>query len=174
MGCWVAISDDGNTVAAGALDEDSLLTGVNPGTLAAADGATDTSAGAAYVFARSGSTWAQQAFIKASNSGKEDWFGVRVAVSGDGNTLVAAAPNEDSAAQGFGGNQQDDSADEAGAAYVYDRTGAAWSAPLYFKAADNKRFDEFGSAVALNRDGRAMAVGARFANGVGAVHMFVR
>jgi hypothetical protein len=126
------------------------------------------------VFVRNGNNWTQQAFIKASNSGKEDWFGVRVALSGDGNTLVASAPNEDSAAKGIGGNQKDDSADEAGAAYVYERTGSTWNAPLYFKSSDNKKFAEFGSSVALNKDGRTMAVGARFAGGVGAVYIFTR
>jgi len=174
MGVWVAISDDGNTMAAGALDEDSLLTGVNPGNAAAADQAANTSAGAAYVFTRTGSMWSQQAFIKSTNSGKEDWFGVRVALSGDGNTFVATAPNEDSAAKGIGGNQKDDSAQEAGAAYLFSRTGAAWNNPLYFKGADNKQFDEFGSAVALSRDGRIMVVGARFAGGDGAVYIFNR
>jgi len=174
MGTWVTISDDGNTVAAGSLDEDSLLTGVNPGNLGANDQASDTSAGAAYVFTRTGNTWAQQAFVKASNSGKEDWFGSRVALNGDGNTLVATAPNEDSAAKGIGGNQKDESAEEAGAAYVYDRMGTTWNSPLYFKSADNKKFDEFGSSVALSKDGRTMAVGARFVNGAGAVFIFTR
>jgi hypothetical protein len=174
MGTWVAISDDGNSVVAGALDEDSLLTGVNPGNLGNNDQASDTSAGAAYVFARTGSTWSQQAFTKASNSGKEDWFGVRVALSGDGNTLVATAPNEDSPAKGIGGNQKDDSADEAGAAYVFSRTGTAWGSSLYFKGAGNRQFDEFGSSVALSRDGHTMAVGARFANTSGVVYIFTR
>jgi hypothetical protein len=174
MGTWVSISDDGNTVAAGALDEDSLLTGVNLGDLGGADEPTNTSTGAAYVFARTGTTWAQQAFIKASNPGKEDWFGVRVALSGDGNTLAATAPNEDSAAKGIGGNQNDDSADESGAAYVFERTGNAWHSPLYFKSSDSRKFAEFGSSVSLNSDGRIMAIGARFANGSGVVYIFTR
>ena len=174
LGTWVSISDDGNTVAAGALDEDSLLTGVNPGNLGGADEPSNTSTGAAYVFSRTGTAWVQQAFIKASNPGKEDWFGVRVAVSGDGNTLVATAPNEDSAAKGIGGNQNDDSADESGAAYVFERTGNAWNSPLYIKSSDNRKFAEFGSSVSLNRDGRIMAIGARFANGSGAVYICTR
>lgn len=174
MGTWVTISDDGNTLAAGSLDEDSLLTGIQPPIAASADQASDTSAGAAYVFTRTGTSWSQQAFMKASNSGKEDWFGAHVALSGDGNTFVAAAPNEDSAAKGIGGNQQDDSAQEAGAAYVFTRTGNAWGASLYLKGADNRQFDEFGSSVALSRDGRIMAVGARFADKAGAVYIFSR
>ena len=154
FGAWVAISDDGNTVAAGALDEDSFLTNVNRGDQGADDQATDTSAGAAYVFTRTGNTWPQQAFIKASNTGKEDWFGVRLALSGDGNTVVVSAPNEDGA---------NDAAQEAGAVYVYTRSAAgAWSHQVDLKGANTEQFDEFGSAVALSSDGRTMAVGARF------------
>jgi hypothetical protein len=47
--------------------------------------------------------------------GKHDWFGIRLDVSGDGSTLAVGAPNEDSAAQGIKGRQDDNSADEAGA-----------------------------------------------------------
>jgi hypothetical protein len=49
--------------------------------LAEADQALNTSAGAAYVFVRNGTTWSQQAFLKASNPGKEHWFGVRIAIA---------------------------------------------------------------------------------------------
>src|SRR6185295_18218422 len=59
MGCWVAISDDGNTVAAGALDEDTLVPGINvvqSGHSGRVDAPDDTSAGAAYVFVRNGPT----------------------------------------------------------------------------------------------------------------------
>jgi FG-GAP repeat len=153
FGASVSISDDGNTVAAGALDEDSLLTNVNGGDRGADDQSTDTSAGAAYVFTRSGNAWSQQAFIKASNTGKEDWFGVRLALSGDGNTVVVGAPNED-------GNN--DAAQEAGAAYVYVRSAGGWNHQADLKGSTTDQFDELGSAVALSRDGRTMAVGSRF------------
>ena len=46
-------------------------------------------AGAAYVFVRSGTTWSQQAYLKASNTGAGDQFGCSVAVSGD--TVVVGA-----------------------------------------------------------------------------------
>ena len=162
MGAWVAISDDGNTVAAGSADEDSFLTGVNPGDQGGADESANTSAGAAYVFTRAGTSWSQQAFVKASNAGHEDWFGVRLALSGDGNTLVVGAPNEDSAATGFAGDQDDDSAQEAGAVYVYTRSGGAWTHQVYVKGSNTEQYDEFGSSVALNQDGTVLAVGARF------------
>jgi hypothetical protein len=165
LGNWIAISDDGNTVAAGALDEDSMTTGVNAvqsghsGRVGAPD---DMSSGAAYVFARTGNTWTQQASFKASNTGKEDWFGMRLALSGDGNTLAVAAPNEDSAARGINGKQDDESAGEAGAVYVFTRSGSTWTYRGYFKGSNTEEFDEFGSSVGLNRDGKVMAVGARF------------
>ena len=113
LGAWVAISDDGNTVAAGAPDEDSLTTGINTvetghsGRIGTLD---DISVGAAYVFVRSGATWSQQASFKASNSGIEDWFGVRLALSGDGNTMAVSAPNEDGGAKGINGRQDENSA----------------------------------------------------------------
>ncbi len=162
MGAWVTISDDGNTVAAGAADEDSFLTGVNPGDQGGDDQATNTSAGAAYVFAAAESGWSQQAYVKASNAGHEDWFGVRLALSGDGNTLIVGAPNEDSAATGFDGDQDNDSAQEAGAVYVYTLTNGGWTHEDYVKGSNTEEFDEFGSSVALNEDGTVMAVGARF------------
>jgi hypothetical protein len=171
FGSSLSISDDGNTVAAGALDEDSLLTNVNGADQGSADQSTDTSAGAAYVFTRTGNIWSQQAFIKASNTGKEDWFGVRLALSGDGNTVAVSAPNEDGAA---------DAAPESGAVYVYTRSGGAWSHQLDLKGANTEQFDEFGSSVALSRDGRTMAVGARFDEpggtpvAAGGVYIFVR
>jgi hypothetical protein len=172
LGAWVAISDDGNTVAAGALDEDSFLTGVVSADQGANDQSADTSAGAAYIFSRTGSTWSQQAFIKASNTGKEDWFGVRLALSGDGNTLAVGAPNEDSSAKGIGGRQDNDSAGEAGAVYVYTRTGSTWTHQVYLKGANTEQFDEFGSSVALSKDGRMLAVGARFKETLGALYVF--
>jgi hypothetical protein len=113
------------------------------------------------VFVRQGTRWTQQAFIKASNSGKEDWFGSRLQISGDGNTLAASAQLEDSAAQGINGRQDDDSAQEAGAVYLFTRTGTTWSQRAYVKSSNNKAFDEFGSSVSLSRDGLTLAVGAR-------------
>jgi hypothetical protein len=161
MGVSVSISDDGNTIASGALDEDCMATGVNPVQPCDSDQKDDTSAGAAYVFVRSGGTWTQQAFIKASNTGKEDWFGSRLQISGDGNTLAAAAQLEDGNAKGINGNQNDETAEEAGAVYFFTRTGTTWSQKAYVKSTNDEAFDEFGSSVALSRDGRTMAVGAR-------------
>ena len=193
MGCSIAISDDGNTVATGALDEDTMVGGINvvqSGHSGKVDAPDDNSSGAAYVFVRNGTTWTEQANFKASNVGKDDWFGIHLHLSGDGNTFAVSAPNEDGASQGINGKQDAKGADEAGAVYLFNRQGTTWSQQVYFKGSNTKKFDEFGSAVAVSHDGRTMAVGAHFessgAKGVngnqqgtsmsqsGAVYVFVR
>jgi trimeric autotransporter adhesin len=165
MGNAIAISDDGNTVAVGALDEDTLEGGINAvrsGHTGETDVPDDNSSGAVYVFSRGASGWTQQVSLKASNAGKNDQFGIKLALSGDGSTLVVAASNEDSAARGINANGTDDSAGEAGAAYVFRRTGSTWAQSAYVKASDTAEFDEFGSAVAVTRSGAMMAAGAKF------------
>ena len=118
------------------------------------------SAGGAYVWARSGNTWVEQAYLKASNPDLEDLFGVRVAISADGNTIVAGAPNEDSNAKGINGNQTNNRGDSSGAAYVFTRTGTTWTQRAYVKGSNTEAFDEFGSAVAISADGKTIVVGA--------------
>ena len=88
----------------GATGEASNATGVNGNQ--SDNSATDS--GAAYVFVRSGTNWTQQAYLKASNTGADDYFGWSVAVSGD--TVVVGALGEDSNATGVNGNQSDNSA----------------------------------------------------------------
>ena len=140
LGYSLALSEDGNTIASGAADEDCMKPGINP-TGCENDQASNTSSGAAYVFVRNGTTWTQQVFMKASNPGKEDWFGVRIAISGDGNTVAVGAQNEDSAAKGINGKQDDDSAPEAGAVYVFTRTGTTWVQHAYVKASNTTAGD---------------------------------
>ena len=83
-------------------------------------------------------------------------------MSGDGNTLAASAQLEDGAARGIDGNQDDNTAAEAGAVYLFTRTDDAWSQQAYVKASNTDAFDEFGSSLSLTRDGSLMAVGAQF------------
>ncbi|MED5534817.1 MAG: integrin [Pseudomonadota bacterium] len=159
FGTAVAISDDGNTLIVTALDEDGATTGVNSTPIN--DQQTENSTGAVYVFSRSEDGWSQTAYLKASNTGREDWFGVRVALSGDGNRLVVGAQLEDSAAQGVNGNEGDNAAQEAGAAYIFTRDEGVWSQVSYVKSSNSEAYDEFGGSVAISRDGGTIAVGAR-------------
>ena len=75
--------------------------------------------GAVYVFTRSAAKWGWLAYVKASNTGAGDEFGVSVALSADGHTLAVGAHLEDSSATGIAGNQGDNSASDSGAVYVY-------------------------------------------------------
>jgi hypothetical protein len=102
----VALSTDGNTLAVGAINEASAATGINGNQ---ADNSA-AGAGAVYIYTRSGTTWSQQAYIKASNTGTSDQFGGALALSSDGNTLAVGAVGEASAATGINGNQADNSA----------------------------------------------------------------
>ena len=99
--------------------------------------------GAVYVFVRRGDAWVQQAYVKASNAGQSDLFGMNVALSADGNTMAVAAPWERSAATGINGDQNDDSLPQAGAVYVFTRSGDSWSQQAYVKASNTgRRADE--------------------------------
>ncbi|MEK6642277.1 MAG: FG-GAP repeat protein, partial [Planctomycetota bacterium] len=152
FGHSVAVS--GDTVVVGAPLEDSNATGVDGDQ---ADNSAGDS-GAAYVFVRSGGVWSQQAYLKASNTGDGDEFGISVALSGD--TLVAGATAEDSNATGVNGDQADNSAPRSGAAYVFVRSGGVWSQQAYLKASNTGATDEFGFSVAVSGD--TAVVGASF------------
>lgn len=150
FGASVAIS--GDTLVVGSPWEASAATGVN-GNQADTSAA---SAGSAYIFTRSGTTWAQQAYLKASNTGANDGFGRKVAISGD--TVLVGASGEDSNATGVNGNQTNDSAADAGAAYIFTRNGTTWSQQAYLKASNAETGDLFGCAVGVSGD--TVVVGA--------------
>jgi hypothetical protein len=85
-----------------------------------------------------------------------------VALSGDGSSLAVGAVYEDSGTTGIGGNQIDNSADSAGAVYVFVHDGNGnWSQQAYVKASTADAGDQFGFVVALSGEGTTMAVGAR-------------
>lgn len=92
-------------------------------------------AGAAYVFVRSGTTWTQQQKIVAADAEVQDYFGGAVSVRGD-RLLVGAWGDELTGAN-------------AGAAYVYERTGTTWTQQLKFQSTGIAANDWFGIAVAL-------------------------
>ncbi len=117
FGQSVSISSD--AVVVGAIGEDSL-------------------SGASYVFIRTGTNWAQQAYLKAMNSGGSDAFGQSVAIDGD--TIVVGAI------------QEDEGAYNSGAAYVYKCSGTNWTQRAYLKASNTDSGDQFGQSVAISGD----------------------
>jgi hypothetical protein len=130
-----------------------------------ADGsAADGNPGAAYVFARSGETWAQQQKLTASGGAAGDYFGWSVAISGD--TVVVGA---DRAVV--------DANSDRGAAYVFTRSGWTWTQRQKLTASDGKVGDRFGYSVAI--DGDTAVVGAGYADvglklDQGAAYVFTR
>jgi hypothetical protein len=115
--------------------------------------------GAAYIYTRDESGWAQQAYVKASNTDALDHFADSVALSDDGMLLAVGAPGESSSASGIDGDQQNNSLADAGAVYMYARDDVGWAQQAYIKA-QNPGGDFFGSSVSLNEDGTMLAVGA--------------
>jgi hypothetical protein len=100
-------------------------------------------AGAAYVFVRSGTVWSQQQELSQASPAVADAFGTSVAVSTD--TALVGAPG---------------TAASTGAAYVFVRSGTVWSQQAALTAADSAAGDLFGSSVAL--DTNSAIIGAPF------------
>ena len=168
FGTSVALSDNGNTLAVGAIGEDSNAK--NTDTTPNQSDNSASSAGAVYVFTRTGTSWSQESYLKASNTDEADEFGVRVALASDGNTLAVSAIGEDSNAKNTDTtlDQEDDSAINAGAVYVFTRAGMSWGQQAYLKTSntggddpndDSDRGDRLAS-VALSADGNTLVVGA--------------
>ncbi len=118
--------------------------------------------GSAYIFVRSGTAWSQQAKLTASDGAASDWFGYSVAISGD--TAIVGAYGDD------------DNGDLSGAAYIFTRTGTAWSQQAKLTPGDGAGGDQFGCFVAI--DGDTVIVGAYGdddkGNDSGAAYAFVR
>lgn len=147
-----SVSINGDTLAVGAPGEGSLGTTIN-GT-GQDDGAT--TAGAAYIFKRTGTSWTQEAYLKASNTERYDTFGYSVSISS--NTAVVGAPGEKGGLAGVGPSQGDNSKNHSGAVYVFLRNGNAWQQQVYLKASNPMVDAEFGHAVSVR--GEDLAVGA--------------
>ncbi len=159
FGWSVAVS--GDTVVVGANGEDSNATGVNGD-----EGDSDAVfSGAAYVFVRNGTTWTQQAYLKASNTAWFHDFGVSVAVSGD--TVVVGADGEDSNATGINGDESNHAAGSSGAAYVFVRSGTTWTQQAYLKASNTDAFDQFGISVAVSGDTAVVGANKEDSNATG-------
>src|SRR6185436_11257806 len=109
---------DGDTAVAGAVGDNS-------------------SAGSAYVFIRSGTTWTQQQKLTptpAVSTGAN--FGGAVSISG--NTIL------------IGTSASDDVPFNSGSAYVFVRSGTTWTQQAKLTASDAAAGDLFGTSVSLD------------------------
>lgn len=122
--------------------------------------------GAVYVFALSGSTWTQQAKLLASDAAVGDIFGLRVAISSDGQYIVVGAQNKNGTYT------------QQGAAYVFTKSADGWVQRAKLVHSDAAVGDKFGSSVAISTDGSYVVIGASEKLHVypqaGAVYVFTR
>lgn len=118
--------------------------------------------GTAFVFTRSGTIWGEQAKLYPDDPKSFHFFGLSVALSGD-TALIGALGDADNGA-------------EAGAAYVFVRTGMLWSQQAKLKGSDNVTDDEVGWSVALSGDTALLSAIRDDDNGTdsGSVYIFVR
>jgi hypothetical protein len=154
-----SVGISGDTIVVGTDSEDSNQTTITNGSTASSDNSA-TNSGAAYVFRRTGSTWVNEAYLKAPNTGANDAFGQSVSIAGD--TIVVGARNESSNQTTITNGttaSSDNSAPQAGAAYVFRRTGNTWVNEAYLKAPNAGAGDNFGFPVAISGD--TVVVGAR-------------
>ncbi|OLQ75530.1 hypothetical protein BIT28_23150 [Photobacterium proteolyticum] len=148
FGKAISLSSDGSVLAVGAPSEDSDRTGF---TYSLSD------SGAVYIFSRLENIWVQEAYLKASNAERSDYFGYSVSLNSDGSILAVGAVGEDASVTG---GVNDNSEILSGSVYVFSNDSAGWAQQSYLKASNAEAWDNFGRSVSLNSDGRTLAVGA--------------
>jgi gliding motility-associated-like protein len=140
QGLGVALSADGNTAAVGGLRDDNYK-------------------GAVWIYTRTNGVWTQQGDkLTATGTATGSDFGVSVALSADGNTLLAGSNSQNS---GQGG------------AYIFNRVGTTWTQNIKLLPTDGTNPTFFGTSVDLSADGKKAVIGATDDNnGRGAAWVF--
>ncbi len=120
----ISVAIDGNTILVGADLHDEKA----------------ENAGAVYVYILKENKWKQEAKLMASDGGKTDIFGVRVALSK--NTALVSARRDDTEELGI----------DAGSAYIFVRDGSTWTQQVKLTSPDGQADDRFGRGVGLSGD----------------------
>jgi uncharacterized protein (TIGR03437 family) len=151
QGWSVALSADGNTAIVGGFGDSPNYQGVG--------------IGAAWVFTRSGGVWTQQGSkLVGTGAVGSACQGLSVALSADGNTAIV------------GGDEDNN---QAGAAWVFTRSGGVWTQQGSKLVGTGSVQGQYGAgqgySVALSADGNTAIVGGAFDNaGAGAAWVFTR
>jgi hypothetical protein len=115
-------------------------------------------AGAAYIFTRSGSTWTEQAILRASDAGVDNYFGKEVGISDEGDYAIVSADYNNS---------------QIGAAYVFTRSGSTWTQQAKLTPSDGftgNPGSKLGMSLSMNSD----ATYACFGSNNAAAYVFTR
>jgi hypothetical protein len=128
-----AVTNDGAGSAAD-VDRDTMIVGV-PGF----DLLSKLGAGAAVIFRWRGTSWVEEARLTASDAGAGDRFGQSVAIQG--NTAVVGAYLHDLPSK-----------TNAGAVYVFQRSGTTWTQVAKLTASNSAADDNLGISVDLDGD----------------------
>jgi hypothetical protein len=105
-------------------------------------------AGSAYVFARTGSTWVQQAKLMHSDPAEGDNFGASVSISSD--YIIVGAPKDDN---------------DSGSAYIFAKPASGWTDMTETAKLTGLGYNNFGSSVSIS--GNFAIVGAPWNNDQG-------
>ena len=97
-----------------------------------------SNSGSAYVFKRTGTTWAQEAKLLPSDGATEDHFGASVSISGDYAVLGAWC--------------DDDNGLSSGSAYLFKRSGTNWTQEAKLLPSDGAPGDNFGWSASISGD----------------------
>jgi FG-GAP repeat len=114
--------------------------------------------GSAYVFTRTGTVWTQQAKLLPDGVSTFEMFGNSVSISGD--TIV------------IGVQEDGDNGLSSGSAYVFTRSGNAWTQQAKLLPDDGVDFAKFGSSVSIH--GETVVIGAKGDSGTGTAYVFTR
>jgi hypothetical protein len=132
------------------------------GNTAAIGGSNDSQAsGAVWIFTRSGSTWTQQGpKLRARGERGQGFFGCSVALSADGNAALFGACSD---------------SNNAGAAWVFTRSGSTWTQGPRLTARGGSPKGLFGLSVRLSAKGNMALIGGPGGKaGLGAAWVFTR
>ncbi|OKY26409.1 FG-GAP repeat protein [Thalassotalea sp. PP2-459] len=142
----ISVAIDGNTILVGADLNDEKA----------------ENAGAVYVYVLEENKWQQEAKLMASDGGKTDIFGVRVALSE--NTALISARRDDIKELGK----------DVGSAYIFVREGSTWTQQVKLTSPDGQADDRFGRGVALSGDTAIISAMNHDANGkdTGALYLY--
>jgi hypothetical protein len=152
FGSALSIDSLGNLIAVGAENE-------------SVDGVSNS--GKVYLFSRNaGGGFTEDSTVAPLSKSAGDKFGGSVSLSSDGLTLAVGARWEDS---GDESNDTDNTASNAGASYIFTKSGSSWTQQAYLKSytPSMSQDDEFGSRVSLSANGQLLLVTSPFEDSSG-------